>query len=140
MRRTFSALLAAVTLFGAGAASAQPGSANQPYVIRMRRGTDEVALMGVLVQNRDCCVYRFVAHAGQTLNWRLTGPAVRIVLTYPDGHVDGPGVPNSVPLPMTGTYLFSVSPNLMADGAFGRYHLWMRIPPLPPMGAPHYPQ
>ena len=121
---------AAVLALVATVASAQPGSKAHPIVIKMKRGTDSVRLTGVLRQNGACCTYAFKANAGQKMFWSITGPATRQTIGYPDGHVDGPGLPNPLPLPVSGLYSFSVSPDLMADGAFGRYVLKIRIPPL----------
>jgi hypothetical protein len=50
-------------------------------------------------------------------------------IAYPDGDGINPGLPNPVTLPQTGRYVLTVSPNLMADGAFGRFTLTLRIPP-----------
>src|SRR5665213_1925039 len=95
-------LAAAVLALAATAASAQPGSAAHPIVIKMKRGTDSVTLTGVLRQNVDCCTYVFKAAGGQRMIWSISGAATRQVVGYPDGHVDGPG---------------------------GRYVLKVRIPP-----------
>jgi hypothetical protein len=114
---------------------AASGGADDPVVVRMTRGTDTIRLTGVLRQNRDCCAYRFKAHAGQVLHWRVSGPAIRVTLTYPDGQADGPGLPSALPLPDDGAYVFSVRPNLMADGAFGRFTLRLTIPPAPRAGS-----
>jgi hypothetical protein len=121
---------AAVLTLAASAAAAQPGNAADPIVIKMKRGTDSVRLTGVLRQNSACCTYAFKASAGQQMYWSITGAVTRQVIGYPDGHVDGPGLPNPLPLPASGLYSFSVSPDLMANGAFGRYVLKIRIPPL----------
>jgi len=125
---TLAALAAALMI--AAPAGAQPGSDAWPIPIHFQRGGDSVRLAGVMRQNRPCCAYRFAARAGQVLYWRETGATVRVVMTYPDGHVDGPGLPSPTPLPQTGTYVFTISPNLMADGAYGRFTLWLRIPPV----------
>ena len=122
--------LSAVLALAASAATAQPGNAADPIVIKMKRGTDSVRLVGVMRQNSSCCTYAFKASAGQQMYWSITGAVTRQVIGYPDGHVDGPGLPNPLPLPASGLYIFSVSPDLMADGAFGRYVLKIRIPPL----------
>ena len=121
---------AAVLALAASSASAQSGSAAHPIVIKMKRGTDSVRLTGVMRQNVDCCTYVFKAGAGQEMIWSITGAVTRQVVGYPDGHVDGPGIPSPLPLPASGAYSFAVSPDLMADGAFGRFVLTMRIPPL----------
>ena len=125
----FTLAAAAILALAATAASAQPGSAAHPIVIKMKLGTDSVTLTGVLRQNVDCCTYVFKAAAGQRMIWSISGAATRQVVGYPDGHVDGPGIPSPLPLPASGAYSFSVSPDLMADGAFGRYVLKIRIPP-----------
>ena len=125
--RVFAAV--AALLLAAAPAGAQPGSERWPIPVHFQRGGDSIRLTGVLRQNRQCCAYRFAAQAGQVLYWRITGPAVRTVIRYPDGQADGPGLPQAIQLPQTGTYVFTVSPNLMADGAFGRFTLWLRIPP-----------
>ena len=125
----FTLAAAAVLALAATSASAQPGSAAHPIVIKMKRGTDSITLTGVMRQNVDCCTYVFKAAAGQRMVWSISGAATRQVVTYPDGHVIGPGIPSPLPLPASGAYSFAVSPDLMADGAFGRYVLKIRIPP-----------
>ena len=72
----------------------------------------------------------FKAAAGQKLYWTETGAVARLVITYPNGDSDGPGFDNPLTLPATGTYQIAVSPNLMAEGAFGRFKLTLKIPPL----------
>ncbi len=129
MLKRVMAAVAVLSLI-ATAAAAQPGNAADPIVIKMKRGTDSVRLTGVLRQNSACCTYAFKASAGQQMYWSITGAVTRQVIGYPDGHVDGPGLPNPLPLPASGLYSFSVSPDLMANGAFGRYVLKIRIPPL----------
>lgn len=125
-----SPILAVALAAIAAPALGQPGPASHPITVRMQRGTDTIVLRGVLRQNQDCCAYRFKARAGQVLDWSISGAATRQVVTYPDGHVDGPGVPDPLPLPADGVYIFSVTPDLMADGAFGRFRLRLTIPPL----------
>jgi hypothetical protein len=119
----------AILMLTAGGAAARPGDADHPIELKMALGTDVVTVHGVLRQNVDCCNYTFKAHAGQTLHWSLSGPAARIGLAYPDGDGINPGLPNPTPLPQTGAYTFSVSPDLMAEGAFGKFTLTIRIPP-----------
>ena len=130
MTRASLILGLAALLLAVAPAAAQPGSERWPIPIYFQRGGDSARVTGVLQQRRECCAYRFDARAGQVLYWRESGAAVRVVMRYPDGRVDGPGLPQALPLPQTGTYVFTVSPNLMADGAFGRFTLWLRIPPL----------
>ena len=128
-KTTALAALAALMLIAAPA-GAQPGSSRWPIPIYFPRGGDSARVSGVLEQGRQCCAYRFDARAGQMLYWREMGATVRVVMTYPDGHIDGPGLPSPIRLPQSGRYIFTVSPNLMADGGFGRFTLSLRIPPL----------
>ncbi len=122
-------MLTGLVVAGAGAAVAAPGSTTDPIVLHMKRGTDTIRVDGVLRQNVDCCIYQFGAHAGQRLTVRETGAAARLLLTYPDGHVDGPGLEDRTVLPADGIYLLTVSPDTMADGAYGRFTLRITIPP-----------
>jgi hypothetical protein len=114
----------------ASTAAAQSGTAAMPIPIHMKRGSDHVTVRGVLRQNTACCTYVFKAAAGQKLIWSVTGASTRQTIGYPNGQMDGPGLPNPLPLPATGAYVISVSPDLMAEGAFGPFVLKMRIPPL----------
>jgi hypothetical protein len=128
----WKALLAAMALTAlASTAAARPGDAAHPIVLKMQRGTDSVTVHGVLRQNVDCCAFTFKARAGQTLHWIETGATSRMGIAYPDGDGINPGLPNPVPLPQTGAYVLTVSPDLMAEGAFGRFTLKVRIPPTP---------
>ena len=121
-----TAVLATAT-FAAATASPCWGSSRCPIRVQMARGADTIVLTGTTRQNVECCDYIFRARAGQMLTYRVEGAALRTVLTYPNGDVDGPGVPNPVQLPATGVYRFGVHPNLMAEGAFGRYRLTLTI-------------
>jgi len=122
--------LGAALCLAAAPALAQVGTAAMPIEIKMKRGTDHVTVRGVLVQNGPaCCTYVFAARGGQKLYWSESGATVRMVITYPDGNVDGPGLPNPQPLPQSGVYTLAISPDLMAEGAFGAFVLKLRIPP-----------
>ena len=79
------------------------------------------------MQNGDCCAYALDARAGQILTWRFEGPNERATITYPDGEVDGPGIPASIPLTQTGTHILSVRPNLMAGDGYGPFRLTITI-------------
>ena len=131
MRKALLAAVAALGLAGfAGAAAAQPGAPSDPIPLKMKRGTDTLVVRGVLRQNVDCCAYVFKAKAGQQLYWTETGAAARMGIAQPDGTVIDPGLPNPADLPQTGTYKLLVTPDLMADGAFGPFTLKLQIPPL----------
>ena len=122
--------VAAVLALSASSAAAQPGNAADPIYIKMKPGTDRVRIVGVLRPNVACCTYVFKARAGQEMIWSITGASTRQVIGYPDGHGDGPGLPSPLPLPASGAYSFAVSPDLMAEGAYGRFVLKIRIPPV----------
>ncbi len=125
-----AAALAAILALAAGPALAQVGNAAMPIELKMKRGTDRLTVAGRLTKTGACCTYVFKAAKGQALHLSETGASVRLVITYPDGTVDGPGFANPLPLPATGAYTLAVSPDLMADGAYGRFTLKLRIPPL----------
>ena len=116
-----SVALAAALALCAAPALAQIGNPAMPIEIKMKPGTDRVTVRGVLVQNGACCTYVFKGSE--------SGAVVRMVITHPDGNADGPGLPNPQPLPRSGVYTLAISPDLMADGAFGPYVLKLRIPP-----------
>jgi len=100
-----------------------------PIELKMKPGTDSMTVLGELAQDKACCTYVFKAAAGQKLYWRETGAVVRLVITYPDGHAEGPGFANPLPLPSSGVYTLAVGPDTMANHAYGRFTLKLRIPP-----------
>jgi hypothetical protein len=124
-----AAVAIALSTFGASDVSAAcvAGAQDCPIVIHMARGTDTITLEGRTVQNADCCAYSFRARKGQTFHWNVDGATVRVIITDPAGQSDGPGLPNAIPLTLTGTYIFAVHPNLMAEGAFGAFRLTITI-------------
>jgi hypothetical protein len=131
MERALRTIVIAAAAFAsaASAAGARPGDEAHPIVLKMPGGADSITVKGVLRQNVDCCAYRFKAHAGQQLLWTESGAAARMGLAYPNGDGIDPGLPNPASLPQTGAYLLTVRPDLMAEGAFGRFTLKLRIPP-----------
>ena len=124
-----TAPIAVCVLALGSAASATPGDNDHPIELKMQRGTDRVVVHGVLSQTVECCSYTFKAHAGQQLHWSETGAAARVGLAYPDGDGINPGLPNPADLPQDGRYVLTLSPDLMAEGAFGPFTLRIRIPP-----------
>ncbi|MBV9996267.1 MAG: hypothetical protein JO127_13760 [Caulobacteraceae bacterium] len=119
---------AAILALTTSAAIAQVGNAAMPIPLKMRRGTDSLTVRGVLRKDVACCSYAFAARGGQKLYWSIHGAAARLTIGYPDGQVDGPGLPNPLPLPASGHYVIAVSPDQMAAGAFGPFVLKLRIP------------
>lgn len=121
-------LVTVAAVLAAGGAAAQVGNAAMPIYLKMARGSDRLVVRGVLKDGVACCTYVFKAHAGQKLYWRETGAAARLTIGYPDGHMEGPDFANPLRLPASGAYTLAVSPNTMANGAYGRFTLTLRIP------------
>jgi hypothetical protein len=122
-------LIAVGVLALGSAASATPGDNDHPIELKMQRASDSIVIHGVMSQNIECCSYTFKAHAGQRLHWSETGAVARIGLAYPNGGGIAQGLPNPVDLPQDGAYVFTLSPDQMAEGAYGPFTLKLRIPP-----------
>jgi hypothetical protein len=105
----------------------RPGAAECPIELVFTARHAEVG--GTLSPEHSSASYAFNVKAPAQLRWTLSGPAVRIVLTRPDGDVDGPGLPAAVPLAAAGRYVFSLSSNTMAEGIYGAYKLDLRLSP-----------
>ena len=105
----------------------ETGAQDCPFPVEMKPGTDTVTLVHVFQESVECCYYSLAARAGQTLTWTFSGPAMRPVITDPGGDTDGPGIPESIPLAETGTYVLGFTPNLMAGGAFGPFRATVTI-------------
>jgi hypothetical protein len=88
---------------------------------------DHAEVSGVLSPKRRSRSYAFTATASARLQWVMSGPAVRTVLSYPDGNSDGPGLPSVIALPMPGRYVFTVSSNTMAEHIYGTFQLEFRM-------------
>jgi hypothetical protein len=117
------ALVPAVTALGCEA-----GGQDCPIPVHMKPGTDTITLRNTLRLNVDCCYYSFDASAGQTLTWDFKGPTdADSMFGTPSDPVSGPGVPNSIPLNETGTYVLGLIPNLMADNTLGPFELTVTI-------------
>ena len=125
-RTTLTALLLLVTA-SAATASCGWGTRQCPIRIKMARGADTIVLTGRTRQNVECCDYIFRARAGQRLFYKIEGATLRTTITYPNGEVDGPAIPNPTVLLASGDYRLAVHPNLMAEGAYGPYRLTITI-------------
>ena len=95
--------------------------------IELSVSADRVAADGNLSPEHSSASYAFVIQAPARLQWSVSGPAVRVVLAYPDGDVDGPGLPEVVSLKSAGRYVFSLSSNTMAEGIYGKFRLELRL-------------
>ena len=123
---SIAALVLALT--PATALACDAGGEACPIPVHMKAGTDTITLVNRLQPNTDCCYYSLEASAGQTLTWAYHGPGgMRSVIDYPDGSADGPGIPNSIPLKTTGTYVLGIVPDLMADDSTGPFRLTVTI-------------
>jgi hypothetical protein len=103
------------------------GSDGCPIRLHLRTGSNRISVHGRLTPDRSRYSYLFRARAGQQLTWTFNGPTVRTLIRYPTGGSDGPGLPNEIPLPSTGIYVFTVSSNTMAENIFGPVQLTLRI-------------
>jgi hypothetical protein len=111
----------------AAQAACVAGSGGCPIRLQFRTGSDRITVSGQLTPKRSRYSYVFMARAGQKLTWTFNGPTVRTLIRYPTGESDGPGLPDVIPLPRTGTYTFTVSSNTMAEGIFGQFQLTFQI-------------
>jgi hypothetical protein len=127
VRHTLTAALLAVVVPTADAAQCVPGAQACPIPVQMKPGADKITLVNTLSPKVECCYYSLEARAGQTLTWTFTGPNVRSEIGYPDGSGDGPGIPNTIPLATTGTYVLGFTPDLMAEGIYGPFRLTVTI-------------
>lgn len=82
---------------------------------------------GWLSPKRSNFSYAFSGLQGQTFSWNYSGPAVRMLLKYPDGDIDGPGLDMDINLVKPGTYVFSISSNTMADKIYGYFRLQFKL-------------
>ena len=105
----------------------RPGAAECPIELAFSANHAEVS--GTLTPEHSSVSYTFKIEAPAQLQWSLSGPAVRVVLTRPDGDADGPGLPAAVPLAAAGRYVFSLSSNTMAENIYGAYRLDLRLSP-----------
>lgn len=103
------------------------GAPECPIDVAFTNGSTVVT--GKLSPEHGNVSYAFITMAPARLQWTVFGPAVRIVLTRPDGNADGPGLSAVVPLPAPGRYVFSLASNTMAEGIYGSFRLELRLLP-----------
>jgi len=101
------------------------GSDGCPIWLRLRPGW--ITVRERLTSHRSRYSYAFRARAGQKLTWAFSGPAVRTLIRYPTGGSNGPGLPHIIPLPTSGSYVFTISANTMAEDIVGPFKLMLRI-------------
>jgi hypothetical protein len=71
--------------------------------------------------------YAFAGREGETFSWNYSGPAVRVLLAYPDGNSEGPGIDPQIDLARSGTYVFSIASNTMAENIYGYFRLHFKL-------------
>lgn len=86
-------------------------------------------IQGSLTPDHDSASYVFSTQLPMRLQWSMSGPAVHLVLTHPDGSVDGPGLPAVVPLAAAGRQVLQLSSNTMAENIYGEFRLELRLLP-----------
>ena len=84
-------------------------------------------MQGHLSADQPGISYVFAGRAGETLRLKFSGPAARLVLTWPDGRLDGRGLPAELLLGAKGNYALRVSGDTMADNAYGEFQLELRL-------------
>jgi hypothetical protein len=115
-----------------GASSAAPaacvaGSDRCPIKLKLYPGSAGITVRERLTPDRSRYSYAFRARAGQKLVWAFSGPSVRTLLRHPTGENDGPGLPDIIALPTSGTYVFTISSNTMAEDIYGPFELTLHI-------------
>jgi hypothetical protein len=97
--------------------------------LNLRPSSSRITVHGRLTPDHSRYSYAFKARAGQKLTWTFNGPTVRTLIRYPTGESEGPGLPDEIPLPRTGTYTFTVSSNTMAEGIFCAFQMTFQLQP-----------
>lgn len=103
------------------------GAPECPVILDLRPNQTVRVVTGRLSPKRPNFSYAFAGRGGQTFSWKYSGPAVRVLLGYPDGNTDGPGLDADIHLVKQGTYVFSISSNTMADKIYGYFRLQFKL-------------
>jgi hypothetical protein len=85
------------------------------------------AARGRLARKTPDFGWKFHTEGGKSFQWRYAGPAVRMVLTPPNGDTIGPGLPPDIPLTEPGDYVFAFASNTMAEHIYGRFRVRFRL-------------
>lgn len=104
-------------------------ASQRTLVLPIGASAQPMLLKGSLHHDAGAITYAFRSAAGMHLDWSYAGPAVHVVLTYPNGETDGPLSPSTLLLPTTGLYVLSLHSNTMSDDADGPYTLMLRLLP-----------
>ncbi|MGH6812169.1 MAG: hypothetical protein ACREDM_07415 [Methylocella sp.] len=103
------------------------GASECPILLDLHPNQTVRVVTGRLSPKRPNFSYAFAGRDGQTFSWKYSGPAVRVLLAYPDGTTDGPGLDPDINLVKQGTYIFSISSNTMADKIYGYFKLQFKL-------------
>jgi hypothetical protein len=103
------------------------GAFECPIVLKLRPNQKALVARGRLSPRRPNFSYAFTGSEGETFSWKYSGPAVRVLLAYPDGNNEGPGLDPRIELPKSGTYVFSIASNTMAENIYGYFKLQFKL-------------
>lgn len=124
---TWLCALGACALPGSPVASPACRSGDPLCPIKVAFVSGSAVIQGSLTADHGSASYAFTTKAPMRLQWSMSGPAVHLVLTHPDGSVDGPGLPAIVPLATAGRHVLQVSSNTMAEDIYGGFRLELRL-------------
>lgn len=110
-----------------GSQRCKRGALECPIVLNLRPNQKVRVVTGRLSPIRPKFSYAFAAREGQSFSWKYSGPAVRVLLAYPDGNTDGPGLNPDVDLVKTGKYVFRIASNTMAENIYGYFKLQLKL-------------
>jgi hypothetical protein len=103
------------------------GAFECPIVLKLRPNQKALVATGRLSPRRPNFSYAFTGSERETFSWKYRGPAVRVLLAYPDGNSEGPGLDPQIELPKSGTYVFSISSDTMAENIYGYFKLQFKL-------------
>lgn len=84
---------------------------------------------GRLTPTRSVATFTIPVRRPSLLSWIYKGPAVRFVITSPNGEAEGPGITSPYRVPQAGRYTVAISSNTMAEGIYGPYRITFRLRP-----------
>jgi hypothetical protein len=103
------------------------GASECPIVLKLRPNQKALVATGRLSPRTPNFSYAFAGSEGETFSWKYSGPEVRVLLAYPDGNCEGPGLDPQIELPKSGTYVFSIASNTMAENIYGYFELQFKL-------------
>jgi hypothetical protein len=123
----FIAASGSPALGASGDAKCKRGAPECPIPVDLRNQKLRV-VAGRLSPRRPNFSYSFAGREGQTFSWKCrVCPAVKVLLRYPDGNTEGPGLDSEIPLPQSGKYVFSIASNTMAENIYGNFRIGFKL-------------